>query len=82
MSVVVDGLLCDGGAGHPQGWAFLPPELGEIGGASVRVAPSFGGVLHGMMLYQRALLTSAVIGLHRAEEHRGLDPSGIRANGG
>jgi len=82
MSVVVDGQLCDGGASHPQGWAFLPPELGEIGGASMCVAPSFGGALHSVLLYERALLTSEVIGLHRAEDGRGVGPAAICANAG
>ena len=67
MSAVVDGLLCDGGASHPQGWTFIPRELGEIGGASTRLDRSFAGTVHGFFRYDRALLTSEVIGIHRAE---------------
>ena len=66
MSVVVDHALCDGGTRHAQGWTFMPRELGEIGGASVEVAPSFAGELHAVMLYERALLTSELVGIHRA----------------
>ena len=65
ISVVVDDSLCDGGTRHAQGWAFVPRELGEIGGASVEVAPSFAGALDEVLLYERALLTSELIGIHR-----------------
>ena len=65
ISVVVDEKLCDGGASHPQGWAFLARELGEIGGSAVCVAPDFAGALRRVLLYERALLTSEVIAIHR-----------------
>ncbi|MGB8859472.1 MAG: sialidase family protein [Ilumatobacteraceae bacterium] len=65
VSVVVDERLDDGGEG-PQGWAFVPTDLGEVGGAELLVAPDFGGVLSRFVLFDRALLTSEAIAATRA----------------
>jgi hypothetical protein len=64
VSVVVDGHLDDGGDQAPQGWAFVPPGLGEIGGSRVRFRPA--GRLMRFSLFERALLTSEAIGAARS----------------
>jgi hypothetical protein len=64
VSVVVDQRLDDGGA-QPQGWAFHPRELGEIGGSELLVAPDFGGELLRVLVYDRPLLTTEAIALAR-----------------
>lgn len=65
VSVVVDERLDDGGA-SPQGWAFFPKDLGEVGGSELLLAPAFGGALSRVLLYDRALLTTEAIGIARA----------------
>ena len=65
VSVVVDERLDDGGE-QPQGWAFHPRELGEIGGSELLVAPDFGGDLARVLIYDRPLLTTEAIALSRS----------------
>ncbi len=65
VSVVVDERLDDGGA-QPQGWAFFPKNLGEVGGSELLLAPDFGGELWRVLLYDRALFTTEAVGLSRA----------------
>ncbi len=65
VSVVVDERLDDGGA-QPQGWAFFPKNLGEVGGSERLLVPDFGGELSRVLLYDRALLTTEAVGLSRA----------------
>jgi hypothetical protein len=69
VSVVVDDRLDDGGTAAAQGWAFVPPELGEVGGAELRLASDFGGQLHRLIIHDRALLTSEAIGQSRCLRH-------------
>ena len=64
VSVVVDEHLDDGGEQAPQGWAFVPPGLGEIGGSRVQLRPR--GRLMRFSLFDRALLTSEAIGAARS----------------
>lgn len=64
VSVVVDDHLDDGGEQAPQGWAFVPSGLGEIGGSRVRFRPA--GRLMRFALFDRALLTSEAIGTARS----------------
>jgi hypothetical protein len=65
VSVAVDERLDDGGS-SPQGWAFFPKDLGEVGGSELQLAPSFGGALSRVLFYDRALLTTEAIGIARA----------------
>ena len=65
VGVVVDERLDDGGD-HPQGWAFHPRELGEIGGSELLVAPDFGGDILRMLIYDRPLLVTEAIALSRS----------------
>jgi hypothetical protein len=64
-TVVVDERLDDGGD-SPQGWAFHPAGLGEIGGSELSVDPEFGGTLHRLLVFERPLLTSEAIAAGRA----------------
>lgn len=62
VSVVVDERLDDGGDEAPQGWAFVPATLGEIGGAELTVRPA----ARRWLVHHRALLTSECIAMARA----------------
>jgi hypothetical protein len=64
VSVVVDEHLDDGGEQAPQGWAFVPSGLGEIGGSRVQLRRA--GRLMRFSLYDRALLICEAIGAARS----------------
>lgn len=64
VSVVVDERLDDGGS-DPQGWAFFPAALGEVGGSELVVEPDASGVLRELRVYDRALLTSELVAASR-----------------
>lgn len=75
ISVIVDGVLCDGGDDRPFGWGHFSPYtvftnggpyrrvMNESGG--IRLAPSLDGELLSLRVYDRYLLTSEVIANHR-----------------
>lgn len=76
LRVAVDGVLCDGGApsatspplGAPEGhgFAFFNPLAGDIRGSDqMRLAPTYGGDMVELQLYERALLTSELVGNYR-----------------
>ncbi|MBT4819308.1 MAG: LamG domain-containing protein [Lentisphaerae bacterium] len=77
ISVIVDGVLCDGGETRPFGWGHFSPYtvftnsgpykrvLNESG--KVRLAPDLNGELLSLRIYDRYLLTSEVIANHRAD---------------
>ena len=67
VSVVVDERLDDGGT-EPQGWAFFPCDLGEVGGAELRLpgTGAGGATLERFIIHDRALLTSEAIAAARA----------------
>ncbi|MDH4116015.1 MAG: glycoside hydrolase [Acidimicrobiia bacterium] len=67
VSVVVDEWLDDGGE-HPQGWAFFPPEIGEVGGSDVTFP--LGSGLSRFLVYDRPLLTTEAIATGRALRKR------------
>ena len=71
VSVVVDEHLDDGGEHLPQGWAFVPPGLGEIGGSRAQLHA--GGRLVRYALFDRALLTSEAISAARSMLASGVD---------
>lgn len=77
VRVLVDGVLCDGGApssmprplGTPagHGFTFFDPLDGDSirGGEDMRLTPSYGGEMVELQLYERALLTSELVGNYR-----------------
>jgi len=62
VSVVVDERLDDGGDLAPQGWAFVPASLGEVGGSEVVVTSAF---VHRLRVADRALTTTEAMSLSR-----------------
>ncbi len=70
ISVVVDGVLNDGGAVRDYGWGRFPAELGDINGnREARVAPRIFGEIRKLRVYPRYLRTSEVVG----NFHAGMD---------
>lgn len=61
---VVDERLDDGGS-EPQGWAFFPAALGEVGGSELVVDPDATGALRELRIYDRALLTTELVAASR-----------------
>ena len=67
ISVMVDGVLCDGGRDRQFGWGRFHPNLKEVNGASrAKVAPTLNGELESLRLYDRYLLTSEAVANCRA----------------
>ncbi|MEY2754169.1 MAG: hypothetical protein RJB65_527 [Actinomycetota bacterium] len=62
VSVVIDERLDDGGDVAPQGWAFVPAALGEVGGAEVDVRSP---IVTRLRVADRALTTTEAISLAR-----------------
>lgn len=83
ISVVVDGVLCDGGD-HAQfgytryGDVGLKPtgkEIGDINGGPLRVAPAgLSGQVHHLRFYDRYLTTTEMVGNFRAGPVRSSTP--------
>src|SRR5690606_22247594 len=67
ISVVVDGILNDGGALREYGWGRFGPDLGDVNGRGRAVlAPRLYGELRSVRVYDRPLRTSEAVGNHRA----------------
>ncbi|MCF7854147.1 MAG: exo-alpha-sialidase [Candidatus Pacebacteria bacterium] len=67
MSVMVDGVLCDGGSERQFGWSRFHPNLMSPNGApTAKLAPSLHGALERVRLYDRYLLTSEGVANYRA----------------
>ena len=67
ISVMVDGVLCDGGDEREFGWARFHPNLKcPNGAASAKLAPTLHGVLQRVRLYDRYLLSNEGVGNWRA----------------
>ena len=67
LTLVVDGVLCDGGTVAPQGWSWVPPSMGNTTGrAAFRLAPDYRGRLLAGEFYSRWLYTSELVGNYRA----------------
>jgi hypothetical protein len=64
VTAVVDERLDDGGS-EPQGWAFFPAGLGEVGGSELVVDPDATGALREFRMYDRALLTTELVAASR-----------------
>ena len=63
ISVVVDGVLCDGGAYRQYGWGRFKKEIGDVNGADkLRIAPSLKGQLKSLRIYNHYLRTSEAVG--------------------
>ncbi|MEI7901406.1 MAG: LamG-like jellyroll fold domain-containing protein [bacterium] len=63
ISVIADGVFCDGGAARQYGWGRLPLEMGDVKGAyQALLAPA----VQGLRLYNRPLRTSEAVGNFRA----------------
>ena len=62
---VVDELMDDGGD-TPQGWSFLPADLGDLGGDELVLCSAFGGQLARFLIYDRPWTTSEAISASRA----------------
>jgi hypothetical protein len=66
-SVVVDGVLCDGGESRIQGWWRLSPYLGDLNGdGRATVGEGLAGRLERVRIYDRYLRTSEAVSNHRA----------------
>ena len=72
LSLVVNGVLCDGnkdgkvhGQQGPRGWLYLPEKLHTLGGCQLDASSNNEGINHAR-LYPRALLTTDMIGAWRA----------------
>ena len=67
IAFIIDGKLNDGGERRQFGWARFPRELRTVAGADrLRVASRCNGEIRGFRLYDRALMTSEVVGDARA----------------
>jgi hypothetical protein len=67
ISVVVDGILNDGGPLRQYGWTRFPPELADVNGlARAPLATRLYGDLRAVRIYDRPLRTSEAVGNHRA----------------
>ena len=77
ISVVVDGVLCDGGEQRDFGWGHFTPYTVQQGSGpykrllnesgEIRLGPSLRGQLLGLRVYDRYLLTSEAVANHRAD---------------
>ncbi|MFW5682580.1 MAG: exo-alpha-sialidase [Phycisphaeraceae bacterium] len=68
ITVVVDGVLCDGGDVRQFGWGRFHPNLKDANGAErAAVAPDFTGEVQRLRLYDRPLRTAEAVANHRAE---------------
>ena len=75
LSVMVDGVLCDGGGATIRGFAWIP-AIGLVPAtAAMRVAPDYGGALVEGKVYGSALYTSELVAAYR----HGLNDLGTRS---
>lgn len=67
ISVLVDGVLCDGGSYRQYGWGRFTEPLGDINNTgALGIAPGFDGQVKSLRIYDRYLRTSQAIGNFRA----------------
>ncbi|MCJ8330523.1 MAG: hypothetical protein HRT89_21320, partial [Lentisphaeria bacterium] len=62
ISVIVDGILCDGAEDRQYGWGRFHPTMRDARGAE---KAQTGPGLKSLRLYDRYLRTSEVVGNHR-----------------
>ena len=65
LTMMVDGLLCDGGGVQPAGWTWLPPLGSLAGSTSAKVAPSYHGHVVAGTIYPAMLRTSELVAAYR-----------------
>ena len=62
ITVVVDGVLCDGGESRQFGWGRFSPYLRDVNGSSIlRIGSSLRGHIALVRLYDRAIRTSEAV---------------------
>jgi len=67
ISVVCDGMLCDGGPDRQYGWGRFEPSFGSPwGDAGLRVTPALKDAVKHVRVYYRYLRTSEAVGNYRA----------------
>lgn len=67
VTVVVDGVLNDGGAARDYGWGRFHADLGDVNGApEARLGPKLFGTIHKCRIYERYLRTSEAVGHYQA----------------
>ncbi|MBF0246290.1 MAG: hypothetical protein HQL31_13670, partial [Planctomycetes bacterium] len=67
MTVMIDGVLCDGGAERRFGWSrFHTHLLGPNGAPEAILVPGLHGKLHRLRIYNRYLLSSEGVGNWKA----------------
>jgi hypothetical protein len=67
ITVIIDGVLNDGGSLRDAGWARFDPALADVNGlASAQIAPSIFGKVKLFRIYNRYLRTSEAVGNWRA----------------
>ena len=71
LTVMVDGVLCDGGGATIRGFAWIP-AIGPVPATpGIRISPDYVGTLVDGKVYGSALYTSELVAAYR----HGSDPS-------
>ncbi|HOD82854.1 MAG: hypothetical protein BWX88_04433 [Planctomycetes bacterium ADurb.Bin126] len=71
ITFLVDGRLCDGGESRQYGWGRFDAKVGEVTGSGrLQLAPSFGGKILHLRVYDRMLRTSEAVSNHQADVKR------------
>ena len=67
ITVIVDGVLNDGGPVRDYGWGRFHPEMDDVNGsAELAIAPAMFGEFKLFRIYDRYLRTSEIVGNYRA----------------
>lgn len=64
MTVVIDGVLCDGGNNNPQGWLMFHPSIDDVNVAKYLYVNA--DLVAHLRIYNKALTTTECIGNWRA----------------
>jgi hypothetical protein len=65
ISVIVDGVLCDGGGSRQFGWGRFDPDIDNVSGTRV-VSTDLGGArVHRLRVYERHLRTAEIVQNYR-----------------
>jgi hypothetical protein len=68
ITVIADGVFCDGGDTRQYGWGRFHPNLKEANGAeTAAVAPAMRGAVERVRVYGRALRTSEAVANYHAD---------------
>jgi hypothetical protein len=70
ITVIVDGVLCDGGTTRQFGWSRFAAEMGDFSGAKYLQLDPEHVTLHRLRLYDRYLRTAEVVQNYVAESLR------------